>query len=118
MAVLYARRAGLPVYPTQLVERLDVAKASVVRLGHPARLLESVRRLCLDAKVASADSTEIVRDTRKEMEQVQQSISSSAGRGGSRFKLQQQMSQLRKAIAPLHWPGLHMLAGLCVYVYS
>jgi len=36
----------------------------IVRVGHPARLLPSVLQNSLDAKIESADGTEIVRDVK------------------------------------------------------
>ena len=40
-----------------------------MRLGHPARLLSVVQRHSLDALVSSSDSTSIVRDVRRDMDQ-------------------------------------------------
>ena len=42
----------------------------VVRIGHPARLLESVQKRWLDALVQKADATEVVTDTKKELKSV------------------------------------------------
>ncbi|XP_007902991.2 DNA-binding protein SMUBP-2 isoform X1 [Callorhinchus milii] len=52
-----------------LVERLASFKAKVLRLGHPARLLESIQRHCLDAVLAHSDGTQIVMDIRKDIDQ-------------------------------------------------
>lgn len=51
-----------------LVERLAKNKAKVLRLGHPARLLESVQKHSLDAVVAQSDSSNIIADVRKDMD--------------------------------------------------
>uniref|UniRef100_A0A4W3IA86 DNA-binding protein SMUBP-2 n=1 Tax=Callorhinchus milii TaxID=7868 RepID=A0A4W3IA86_CALMI len=52
-----------------LVERLASFKAKVLRLGHPARLLESIQQHCLDAVLAHSDGTQIVMDIRKDIDQ-------------------------------------------------
>ncbi|XP_047374036.1 DNA-binding protein SMUBP-2 isoform X2 [Sciurus carolinensis] len=53
-----------------LVERLAHWKQRVVRLGHPARLLESIQQHSLDAVLARSDSTQIVADIRKDIDQI------------------------------------------------
>lgn len=40
----------------------------VIRLGHPARLVESVQKFSLDALLSESDSTRIVEDVRKDLE--------------------------------------------------
>uniref|UniRef100_A0A2K6N1F8 DNA-binding protein SMUBP-2 n=1 Tax=Rhinopithecus bieti TaxID=61621 RepID=A0A2K6N1F8_RHIBE len=52
-----------------LVERLALCKQRILRLGHPARLLESIQQHCLDAVVARSDSAQIVADIRKDIDQ-------------------------------------------------
>lgn len=51
-----------------LVERLAKAKAKVLRLGHPARLLESIQKHSLDAVIAHSDNTNIIADIRKDID--------------------------------------------------
>ncbi|XP_068963279.1 DNA-binding protein SMUBP-2-like, partial [Petaurus breviceps papuanus] len=53
-----------------LVERLVMQKQRVLRLGHPARLLDAVQQHCLDAVLARSDQAQIVADIRKEIDQV------------------------------------------------
>lgn len=53
-----------------LVERLARCKQRILRLGHPARLLESIQQHCLDAVLARSDSAQIVADIRKDIDQV------------------------------------------------
>ncbi|KAK2099986.1 DNA-binding protein SMUBP-2 [Saguinus oedipus] len=53
-----------------LVERLALCKQRILRLGHPARLLESIQQHSLDAVLARSDSAQIVADIRKDMDQV------------------------------------------------
>ncbi|NXW44675.1 SMBP2 protein, partial [Nyctiprogne leucopyga] len=52
-----------------LVERLAGSKARVLRLGHPARLLEPIQQHCLDAVLARGDNAQIVADIRKDIDQ-------------------------------------------------
>ena len=51
-----------------LVERLARCKAKVLRLGHPARLLESIQKHSLDAILAQSDNASIITDIRKDMD--------------------------------------------------
>lgn len=51
-----------------LVERLARCKAKVLRLGHPARLLESIQRHSLDAILAQSDTANIITDIRKDID--------------------------------------------------
>uniref|UniRef100_A0A3Q3FIJ6 DNA-binding protein SMUBP-2 n=1 Tax=Labrus bergylta TaxID=56723 RepID=A0A3Q3FIJ6_9LABR len=51
-----------------LVERLARCKAKVLRLGHPARLLESIQKHSLDAILAQSDNADIIADIRKDMD--------------------------------------------------
>nr|XP_008106994.1 PREDICTED: DNA-binding protein SMUBP-2 [Anolis carolinensis] len=52
-----------------LVERLASHKARILRLGHPARLLESIQQHSLDAILAHGDNAQIVADIRKDIDQ-------------------------------------------------
>lgn len=52
-----------------LVERLAGYKAHILRLGHPARLLEPIQQHSLDAVLARSDSAQIVADVRKDIDQ-------------------------------------------------
>lgn len=51
-----------------LVERLARCKAKILRLGHPARLLESIQKHSLDAILAQSDSANILADIRKDID--------------------------------------------------
>lgn len=57
-----------------LVERLAQCKAKVLRLGHPARLLESIQKHSLDAILAQSDNANIIADIRKDMDKAFVSI--------------------------------------------
>ncbi|XP_053123961.1 DNA-binding protein SMUBP-2 [Hemicordylus capensis] len=52
-----------------LVERLSSCKERILRLGHPARLLESIQHHSLDAVLARGDNAQIVADIRKDIDQ-------------------------------------------------
>ncbi|KAM9301529.1 DNA-binding protein SMUBP-2 [Gastrophryne carolinensis] len=52
-----------------LVERLAAHKERILRLGHPARLLESLQHYSLDAVLACSDNAQIVADIRKDIDQ-------------------------------------------------
>lgn len=51
-----------------LVERLARCKAKVLRLGHPARLLESIQKHSLDAILSQSDNATIITDIRKDID--------------------------------------------------
>ncbi|XP_075693819.1 DNA-binding protein SMUBP-2 [Rhinoderma darwinii] len=51
-----------------LVERLAVYKEKILRLGHPARLLESLQHYSLDAVLARSDNAQLVADIRKDID--------------------------------------------------
>ncbi|XP_004393861.1 PREDICTED: DNA-binding protein SMUBP-2 [Odobenus rosmarus divergens] len=75
--ILQAVRQGLKVLccaPSNiavdnLVERLAQCKQRILRLGHPARLLESTQQHSLDAVLARSDSAQVVADIRKDIDQ-------------------------------------------------
>ncbi|NWU71552.1 SMBP2 protein, partial [Pterocles burchelli] len=52
-----------------LVERLAGYSARILRLGHPARLLEPIQQHSLDAVLARGDNAQIVADIRKDIDQ-------------------------------------------------
>ncbi|NWV69578.1 SMBP2 protein, partial [Malurus elegans] len=52
-----------------LVERLAGGRARLLRLGHPARLLQPIQQHCLDAVLARGDSAHIVADIRRDIDQ-------------------------------------------------
>lgn len=57
-----------------LVERLARCKAKVLRLGHPARLLESIQKHSLDAVIAHSANAGIIADIRKDIDKAFVSI--------------------------------------------
>ncbi|NXJ28396.1 SMBP2 protein, partial [Dicrurus megarhynchus] len=52
-----------------LVERLAGGRARLLRLGHPARLLQPIQRHSLDAVLARGDNAQIVADIRRDIDQ-------------------------------------------------
>ena len=46
----------------------------MVRIGHPARLVDSVLRYSLDALISASDSAQIAQDVRKEIQTASVSI--------------------------------------------
>eukprot|EP00731_Ephydatia_muelleri_P006463 Em0003g711a len=80
-----------------LVERLSAARAKVIRLGHPARLVESVQKFSLDALLSESDSTRIVEDVRKDLEKAMFN-SSKAKSAGEKRKWRGEARGLRKEL--------------------
>lgn len=52
-----------------LVERLAGGRARLLRLGHPARLLQPIQQHSLDAVLARGDNAQIVADIRRDIDQ-------------------------------------------------
>lgn len=40
----------------------------VVRIGHPARIVDAVQKYSLDALLSAADSADIIKDVRKDLQ--------------------------------------------------
>ncbi|KAM3579924.1 hypothetical protein VKS41_007642 [Umbelopsis sp. WA50703] len=78
-----------------LVERLSRHKVSIVRLGHPARILPSVVDHSLDVITRTCDSGQIVADIRREMDETLTAISKTK-RFAERRGLYGQLKDLRK----------------------
>ncbi|XP_006893295.1 PREDICTED: DNA-binding protein SMUBP-2 isoform X2 [Elephantulus edwardii] len=80
-----------------LVERLARCEQRVLRLGHPARLLDSIQHHSLDAVLARSDGAQIVADIRKDMDQVLMKTKKAQDRR-ERGHLQTEIRQLRKEL--------------------
>lgn len=78
-----------------LVERLAQCKAKVLRLGHPARLLESIQKHSLDAVLAHSHSASIISDIRKDMDKA---IMHMKKNKGERRDLKRELGELRKEL--------------------
>uniref|UniRef100_A0A673A3X9 DNA-binding protein SMUBP-2 n=1 Tax=Sphaeramia orbicularis TaxID=375764 RepID=A0A673A3X9_9TELE len=80
-----------------LVERLAQCKAKVLRLGHPARLLESIQKHSLDAILAQSDNANIISDIRKDMDKAFVSLLKMHDKG-ERGNLKREIGELRKEL--------------------
>jgi DNA polymerase alpha-associated DNA helicase A len=78
-----------------IVERLAPHKISIIRLGHPARLLPSVVNHSLDVLTRTSDAAAIVQDVRKEMDTKQASIRKTRS-GRERREIYGDLRNLRK----------------------
>lgn len=82
-----------------LLERLLKTGESVVRLGHPARVSEELRRHCLDALAESHDAMPLVREMMREAQQLEKRASRytrARPAPGERFQQRQEARELRK----------------------
>ncbi|KAG6612050.1 DNA-binding protein SMUBP-2 [Phytophthora cinnamomi] len=72
-------------------------KLRLTRVGHPARVLPQILKYCLDAKIESAEGTEIVNDIRKEMSAMQAKLQRTRDKS-VRYQLRREMKANRKEI--------------------
>ncbi|RLN74374.1 hypothetical protein BBJ28_00019276 [Nothophytophthora sp. Chile5] len=72
-------------------------KLRLTRVGHPARVLPQILKYCLDAKIESAEGTEIVKDIRKEMAGMQTKLQRTRDKS-VRFQLRRELKTNRKEI--------------------
>uniref|UniRef100_A0A672G9Y0 DNA-binding protein SMUBP-2 n=1 Tax=Salarias fasciatus TaxID=181472 RepID=A0A672G9Y0_SALFA len=80
-----------------LVERLARCKAKVLRLGHPARLLESIQKHSLDAILAQSDNAGIIADIRKDIDKAFTGMKKGHAKG-ERGNLKRELGELRKEL--------------------
>lgn len=80
-----------------LVERLARCKVKVLRLGHPARLLESIQKHSLDAVLARSDNTNIIADIRKDIDKALVGMKKVRDKG-QRFSFKREIGELRKEL--------------------
>ncbi|MGH0140018.1 UNVERIFIED_CONTAM: hypothetical protein FKN15_036684 [Acipenser sinensis] len=80
-----------------LVECLARFKAKVLRLGHPARHLESIQKYSLDPVLAHSDNTQIITDIRKDIDQAFAKMKSSRDKG-DRSHLRSEIKTLRREL--------------------
>ncbi|XP_042352568.1 DNA-binding protein SMUBP-2 [Plectropomus leopardus] len=80
-----------------LVERLARCKAKVLRLGHPARLLESIQKHSLDAILAQSDNANIIADIRKDMDKAFMGMKKMREKG-DRVNYKKEIGELRKEL--------------------
>uniref|UniRef100_A0A3Q2PZH3 DNA-binding protein SMUBP-2 n=1 Tax=Fundulus heteroclitus TaxID=8078 RepID=A0A3Q2PZH3_FUNHE len=80
-----------------LVERLARCKAKVLRLGHPARLLESIQKHSLDAVLAHSDTANIIADIRKDIDKAVVGMKKRSEKG-ERGNFKRELGELRKEL--------------------
>ncbi|NWW31686.1 SMBP2 protein, partial [Panurus biarmicus] len=80
-----------------LVERLAGRGARLLRLGHPARLLQPIQQHCLDAVLARGDSAHIVADIRRDIDQAWAKTKKAQDKG-ERSHFLGEMKTLRKEL--------------------
>eukprot|EP01102_Stenamoeba_stenopodia_P003957 TRINITY_DN1408_c0_g2_i1.p1 TRINITY_DN1408_c0_g2~~TRINITY_DN1408_c0_g2_i1.p1 ORF type:complete len:800 (+),score=150.06 TRINITY_DN1408_c0_g2_i1:186-2585(+) len=82
-----------------MVEKLAISSPSLrpMRLGHPARLLPTIQRYSLDVLLYESDGFELVKDIRKEMDQLQKRATKSHDRNEQR-SLRGELTKLRKEV--------------------
>ncbi|XP_066268231.1 DNA-binding protein SMUBP-2-like [Branchiostoma lanceolatum] len=95
-----------------LVERLAGYGIHAIRLGHPARLQEGIKRFSLDALLAGSDGAKIVQDVRKDMTKTLSKMKKCRGKAGEYQALRQEMKHLRKELREREEKAsLEILAG-------
>ncbi|XP_074488841.1 DNA-binding protein SMUBP-2 [Sebastes fasciatus] len=80
-----------------LVERLARCKAKVLRLGHPARLLESIQKHSLDAILAQSDNANIIADIRNDIDKAFIGMKKMREKG-ERGNFKREIGELRKEL--------------------
>ncbi|XP_037307190.1 DNA-binding protein SMUBP-2 [Pungitius pungitius] len=80
-----------------LVERLARCKAKVLRLGHPARLLESIQKHSLDAILAQSDNAHIIADIREDIDKAFIGMKKMREKG-ERVNFKREIGELRKEL--------------------
>ncbi|CAG5957934.1 unnamed protein product [Menidia menidia] len=80
-----------------LVERLARCKAKVLRLGHPARLLESIQKHSLDAILAQSDNANIIADIRNDIDKAFMGMRKMRDKG-ERSNFKREIGELRKEL--------------------
>ena len=73
-------------------------KINAVRLGHPARIQQSIQKYSLESQVQSSDGTELVRDCRKELNHHLRTLSDPKSRAADKRHAYGEMKSLRKEI--------------------
>lgn len=80
-----------------LVEKLTRCKAKVLRLGHPARLLESIQKHSLDAVLAHSADAGIIADIRNDIDKAFGGMRKVRDKG-ERANLRREVGELRKEL--------------------
>lgn len=105
VAALYARgdrviiAAASNLAIDNIAERLVNLKLPITRLGHPARVLDSLSRSTLEYQLNTSDESEIIRDLKKEINENLVKLSAQGKeklRGKARASVYQDVQALRK----------------------
>eukprot|EP00041_Stephanoeca_diplocostata_P038735 m.1547909 g.1547909 ORF g.1547909 m.1547909 type:complete len:1164 (+) comp25262_c1_seq4:305-3796(+) len=102
-----------------LAERLAAAKISVVRVGHPARMLASAQAVSLDHLVYASDSAQLARDVRDDMTKITEQLRDRKKRidNAARRHLKDEYRALRKELRQREKEATRrVLAGVSVVV--
>jgi len=80
-----------------LAERLAALKVKIVRLGHPARVLDSVVASTLDVQVQMSDGKALAQDARQDIEKLLAKIGKERNKG-EKTRIRGELSALRKEV--------------------
>lgn len=78
------------------MERLTLHQVPLTRLGHPARILANLHSATLDYQTAHSNSGEIVKDIKREIDQIMNEIGKGKMRGKERREKWGEIKELRK----------------------
>ncbi|MFG0288606.1 MAG: AAA domain-containing protein, partial [Rhodopirellula sp. JB044] len=84
-----------------LLERLERLVPYVVRVGHPARVFEHLRDLTLDGQVEKDPSSAVIKDLRRELEQILRYAQKDTRGGRARGELFAEAGRIRSQIRSL-----------------
>lgn len=83
-----------------LLERLIPHKIPLIRLGHPARVLDELHDATLDAQAERSEQAQLVNDIKKEIETLMGTLTGGVKgkrvKGAERKKLWDEVRELRK----------------------
>lgn len=84
--------------PRKGAKKGDRKRIRAVRLGHPARIKDSILPYSLEALVQSADGSDIVSDVRRELNSFLQVMSNPKSRGADKRTAYREIKALRKEV--------------------
>lgn len=83
-----------------LLERLVPHKIPLIRLGHPARVMNDLQDSTLDAQADRSDEAQLAKDVKKEIESLMATLAGGPKgkkvRGAERRKMYDEVKELRK----------------------
>ncbi|PSN36020.1 DNA-binding protein SMUBP-2 [Blattella germanica] len=99
-----------------IVEKLSHHHVKMIRLGHPARIMENISKYSLDALIDSNNSSQIVRDVRRDINSSLNKLKSRQFKE-SRTEIRSELKSLRKELQERETRVLHeVLRGADVIV--